>query len=105
VIGFLIGLGCWITLGLVIYFMKVFVYCRGPKHYMDMNVLILKTAKSPITEQIIKQRTEVGDGTFVLGAFLIAGALGPLIALDFIRFALLINKCIKIQETQNKNGG
>lgn len=82
--------------------MKVFIYCRGPKHYMDMNVLILKTAKSPLTAQIIKQREEVGDGAFVVGAFFIASFFGPLIAIDFIRFALLINKCLKIQE---KNGG
>lgn len=98
-------LGCWMGVGVFIYFMKVFIYCRGPKHYMDMNVLILKTSKSPITSQIVKQRMDVGDGTFVFGAFLIAAVFGPFIMIDFIRFAILINKCIKIQETQTKNGG
>ena len=101
----LLILGCWAGTGLFIYFMKVFVYCRGPKHYMDMNVMILKTAKSPMTPQITEQRTKVGDGAFVVGAFVIAAAFGPLIVLDFIRFAILINKCLKIQETQEKNGG
>lgn len=92
-------------IGFIIYFTKVFVYCRGPKHYMDMNMMILTTAKHPLADKIAKQRADSGDGAFVLGAFIIAIVHGPLIVFDFIRFSILINKCQKIQATQEKNGG
>jgi len=100
--GILIAIGCWFLTGFVIYSLKVFVYCHGPKHYMDLNVMILKMRKSPVVQQIIEQRQKVGDGAFVIGAFIIATISGPLIIIDFIRFSILLNKCWKILE---KNGG
>lgn len=98
----LMVIGSWLAVGLTIYAFKVFVYCRGPKHYMDLNVMILQTSKSPLCQQIIDQRAKVGDGAFVFGAFIIAMIVGPIIILDVIRFAMLVNKCLKINE---KTGG
>lgn len=94
----LFGLSCWFLSGFIIYSIKVFVFCRGTKHYMDLNMFVLQTAKSPIANQLQDQRNKMGDRPFIVGAFIIATILGPLIIIDFIRFAILVNRCMKINE-------
>lgn len=65
---------------------------------MDLNIFILQTAKSPVAPKIQEQRDKMGDRPFIIGAFLVATFLGPIIIIDFIRFAILVNKCMKINK-------
>ena len=100
----LVWISIWLLTGLIIYAIKVFLYCRGPTHYLQMNIWILETMKNPQVK-IFKEFIDSGSGyQMVLGAFIIASILGPLILLDFIRFVVNVNKCTKIEQ-KNKTAG
>ncbi len=98
----LTAVGYWISIGIILFTIKVFVYCRGPKHYFDMNEFILEVTKNSLLHRMKSVRARVGDMSILNVSYIISAFTGPFVAYEFIRFSLMLNRCQKIALSQQK---